>query len=42
MAKINPPERLGTPADISEVVSFVAGPGRWINGQTISVNGGVA
>jgi 3-oxoacyl-[acyl-carrier protein] reductase len=42
MAKINPPERLGTPADIPEVVSFVAGPGRWINGQTIYVNGGVA
>ena len=34
--------RLGTPADIAEVVSFLAGPGRWVNGQTIYVNGGVA
>ena len=42
MAKMNPLERLGTPADIAEVVSFLAGPGRWINGQTIYVNGGMA
>ena len=34
--------RLGTPADIAEVVSFLAGPSRWVNGQTIYVNGGVA
>jgi 3-oxoacyl-[acyl-carrier protein] reductase len=42
MAKMNPLERLGTPADIAEVVSFLAGPGRWVNGQTLYVNGGVA
>ena len=42
MAKMNPMERLGTPADIAEAVSFLAGPGRWVNGQTIYVNGGVA
>jgi 3-oxoacyl-[acyl-carrier protein] reductase len=41
MAKMNPMERLGTPEDIAEVVSFLAGPGRWINSQVISVNGGV-
>jgi 3-oxoacyl-[acyl-carrier protein] reductase len=42
MAKMNPMERLGRPEDIAEVVSSLAGPARWINGQTIYVNGGVA
>jgi 3-oxoacyl-[acyl-carrier protein] reductase len=42
MAQQNPMERLGRPADIAEVVSSLAGPARWINGQTIYVNGGVA
>ena len=42
MAKMNPMERLGTPEDIAEVVSSLAGPARWINGQTIYVNGGAA
>jgi 3-oxoacyl-[acyl-carrier protein] reductase len=42
MAKMNPMERLGQPADIAETVSFLAGPGRWVNGQTVYVNGGVA
>lgn len=41
MAKANPIERLGTPADIAEVVALLAGPGRWINGQVIYVNGGM-
>lgn len=36
----NPMGRLGTPDDIAEVVSSLAGPARWINGQTIFVNGG--
>jgi 3-oxoacyl-[acyl-carrier protein] reductase len=40
-AKANPIERLGTPADVAEVISSLAGPARWINGQTIYVNGGV-
>jgi 3-oxoacyl-[acyl-carrier protein] reductase len=40
-AKANPIERLGTPADVAEVISALAGPARWINGQTIYVNGGV-
>ena len=42
MAKMNPLERLGTPDDIAEVVAFLAGSGRWVNGQTIYVNGGAA
>jgi 3-oxoacyl-[acyl-carrier protein] reductase len=42
MAAMNPMERLGRPEDIAEVVSSLAGPARWINGQTIYVNGGVA
>lgn len=41
MSKMNPLERLGTPDDIAEVVSHLAGPGRWINGQTVYVNGGM-
>ncbi|MFZ4841140.1 MULTISPECIES: SDR family oxidoreductase [Mycetocola] len=41
MSKMNPLERLGTPEDIAEMVSLLAGPGRWINGQTVYVNGGM-
>ncbi|ROP48152.1 MULTISPECIES: SDR family oxidoreductase [unclassified Rathayibacter] len=37
-----PLERLGQPADIAETVAFLAGPGRWINGQVLFVNGGLA
>ena len=37
-----PLARLGTPQDIAEVVSLLAGSGRWINGQVIYVNGGIA
>jgi 3-oxoacyl-[acyl-carrier protein] reductase len=32
--------RLGLPSDVVELVSFLAGPGRWINGQVIYANGG--
>lgn len=36
------PERLGTPQDITGVVSFLASPdGSWINGQTLRANGGM-
>jgi 3-oxoacyl-[acyl-carrier protein] reductase len=42
IAKMNPMERLGTPGDIAEAVSFLAGPGRLVNGQTFFVNGGAA
>lgn len=41
MSKMNPLERLGTPGDIAEVVSFLAGPARWVNGQVIYANGGM-
>ncbi|MFH0173422.1 SDR family oxidoreductase [Streptomyces cacaoi] len=37
-----PLERLGTPEDIAETVAFLAGPGRWVNGQVLFANGGIA
>ncbi|MEV6209319.1 SDR family oxidoreductase [Kitasatospora sp. NPDC051914] len=37
-----PLERLGTPEDIAETVAFLAGPGRWVNGQVLFTNGGLA
>jgi 3-oxoacyl-[acyl-carrier protein] reductase len=42
LAQMNPLERLGTPDDIADLIAFLAGPGRWINGQTIYANGGMA
>jgi 3-oxoacyl-[acyl-carrier protein] reductase len=42
MAAQPPLERLGTPEDIAEVVAFLAGPGRWVNGQVLRANGGIA
>jgi 3-oxoacyl-[acyl-carrier protein] reductase len=42
IAGLNPMQRLGRPQDIAEVVSTLAGPARWINAQTIFVNGGAA
>ncbi|WP_396020176.1 SDR family oxidoreductase [Arthrobacter sp. ISL-69] len=42
LAQMNPLERLGTPDDIAGLIAFLAGPGRWINGQTIYANGGLA
>ncbi|MET8612929.1 SDR family oxidoreductase [Streptomyces misionensis] len=43
IAAAAPLERLGTPEDIAETVSFLAGPaGRWINGQVLFSNGGIA
>jgi 3-oxoacyl-[acyl-carrier protein] reductase len=41
MSSEPPLERLGTPADIAEVVAFLAGRARWVNGQIIYPNGGV-
>ena len=42
LEKMPPLERLGTPDDIAQVVSFLAGPeGAWINGQTLRINGGI-
>jgi 3-oxoacyl-[acyl-carrier protein] reductase len=41
-ASLSPLERLGTPRDAADAVAFLAGPGRWVNGQVIFVNGGLA
>lgn len=41
LAKAAPLERLGEPRDAAEAVAFLAGPARWVNGQTIFVNGGI-
>lgn len=42
IANMNPMHRLGEPADIAEIIAGLAGPIRWINGQTLFVNGGMA
>jgi 3-oxoacyl-[acyl-carrier protein] reductase len=42
LAKAAPLERLGQPEDIAETVAFLAGPARWVNGQTLFTNGGLA
>ena len=43
LAKMAPIERLGTPEDICNAVSFLAGPdGGWVNAQVLRVNGGFA
>jgi 3-oxoacyl-[acyl-carrier protein] reductase len=41
IANANPMQRLGTPEDIAEVVAFLAGPARWVNGQVLYANGGM-
>lgn len=42
LTKMAPLERLGQPADIAAVVSFLTGPdGGWVNGQTLRANGGL-
>jgi 3-oxoacyl-[acyl-carrier protein] reductase len=41
LAKAPALERLGEPHDIASVVSFLAGPARWINGQVLYANGGL-
>jgi 3-oxoacyl-[acyl-carrier protein] reductase len=43
IAKMAPLERLGQPADIANIVSFLAGPdGSWVNSQILRANGGFA
>lgn len=42
LAAAAPLERLGEPEDIAEVVAFLAGPARWVNGQILYANGGIA
>ncbi|HEY7043708.1 MAG TPA: SDR family oxidoreductase [Nocardioidaceae bacterium] len=42
LSKAVPLERLGKPEDIAETVGFLAGPARWVNGQVVFTNGGLA
>jgi 3-oxoacyl-[acyl-carrier protein] reductase len=42
IADANPMQRVGTPEDIAETVSFLAGPARWVNGQVLHTNGAMA
>ncbi|HLQ02736.1 MAG TPA: SDR family oxidoreductase [Burkholderiales bacterium] len=42
LSKIPPLERLGQPDDIASAVSFLAGPGGWVNAQVLRANGGFA
>jgi 3-oxoacyl-[acyl-carrier protein] reductase len=42
LASLPPLERLGRPEDIAETVAFLAGPARWVNGQVVFANGGIA
>ena len=42
LAQANPMGRLGEPEDAAETVAFLAGPARWVNGQVIFSNGGMA
>lgn len=43
IAAASPLARLGTSEDIADTVAFLAGPdGRWVNGQVLFANGGIA
>ncbi|MFJ4855876.1 SDR family oxidoreductase [Streptomyces sp. NPDC088730] len=43
IAAASPLDRLGTGEDIAGTVAFLAGPdGRWVNGQVLFANGGIA
>lgn len=43
MANLSPLKRLGTAADIADVIAFLAGPdGRWMTGQNLRTSGGMA
>jgi 3-oxoacyl-[acyl-carrier protein] reductase len=43
LRQLAPLERLGQPEDITNVVSFLAGPeGSWVNAQVLRANGGFA
>ena len=42
LSMMSPMQRLGTPADIANLVAFLSGPeSSWVNGQTIRANGGM-
>jgi len=41
-ARMSPLGRLGQPADIADVIAFLAGPdGRWLTGQNLHAGGGI-
>jgi 3-oxoacyl-[acyl-carrier protein] reductase len=42
IAAMNPMGRLGDPQEIAQTVAFLAGPARWVNGQVLFTNGGMA
>lgn len=42
LAKVPPLERLADAKDIAETSAFLAGPARWVNGQILFTNGGLA
>ncbi|CAG8948780.1 hypothetical protein HYFRA_00001902 [Hymenoscyphus fraxineus] len=43
LASLNPQNRIGEPSEIASVVGFLCGEGaRWVTGQTLNVNGGMA
>jgi len=43
MAKMAPMGRIGQPAEIADVVAFLASPeAGWVNGQIVRINGGIA
>ncbi len=42
MAAQPPLERLGTPRDIAEAGASAGPAGRWVNGQVLRANGGIA
>ncbi|WP_433559357.1 SDR family oxidoreductase [Pseudonocardia xinjiangensis] len=42
LTNATPLERLGQPEEIADAVAHLAGPARWVNGQTVFVNGGLA
>ena len=40
--RLTPLGRLGDPADVADVVAFLAGPdGRWLTGQNLRAAGGI-
>ena len=43
IASANPHNRIGSPEEVADAIVLLSGPGaRWISGQIIPVNGGMA
>lgn len=43
IAGFSPAQRIGTPDEISDAVAFLSGPdSKWVSGQILRVNGGMA